>query len=89
MKNLMVKSSYVGSSVGGFATRLSCYARQKMYGTLMSLAHLDRESSILDVGVTCDRRDDSNFFEKLYPHSDRIVAVGMEDAQFLEQDFPV
>jgi ubiquinone/menaquinone biosynthesis C-methylase UbiE len=43
---------------------------------------------VLDVGVTSDRREDCNFFEKLYPHKDKITAVGMEDAAFLEEEYP-
>ena len=83
-----MNSEYVGSSIGGLATRLSSDVRKKMFLSLMDLAQPDINTTILDVGVTCDRRADSNFFEKLYPHSKSIVAVGMEDATFLEEDFP-
>lgn len=44
--------------------------------------------TVLDVGVTCDRREDCNFFEQWYPFPHGITAVGMEDASFLEQDYP-
>jgi len=42
----------------------------------------------LDVGVTADKTADSNFFEKLYPNPEKIIAVGLEDATFLEDDYP-
>ncbi|MEG5042296.1 MULTISPECIES: methyltransferase domain-containing protein [unclassified Microcoleus] len=79
---------YVGPKLGGFATKVSWYARQKMFDLLMALANPSADTTVLDVGVTSDRREDCNFFEKLYPHKDKITAVGMEDASFLEQEYP-
>ena len=81
-------SEYIGPKLGGFATRLSWYARQKMFNLLMALANPSAATTVLDVGVTSDRREDCNFFEKLYPHPDKITAVGMEDAAFLEEEYP-
>ncbi|MGP1382877.1 MAG: class I SAM-dependent methyltransferase [Thainema sp.] len=69
-------------------SRLVWYARKRMYRTLMRFAKLTAESTVVDVGVTSDRRKDSNFFEQLYPYSDRVTAVGLEDAYFLEQEYP-
>ncbi|MDP8932707.1 MAG: class I SAM-dependent methyltransferase [Cyanobacteriota bacterium] len=81
-------SEYVGPKLGGFGTKLSWYARQKMFDLLMALANPTARRTVLDVGVTSDRREDCNFFERLYPHKDKITAVGMEDASFLEQEYP-
>jgi hypothetical protein len=81
-------SEYIGPKLGGFATRLSWYARQKMFNLLMALANPSAATTVLDVGVTSDRREDCNFFEKLYPHPDKITAVGMENAAFLEEEYP-
>ena len=81
-------SEYFGPKLGGFATKVSWYARQKMFDLLMALANPSADTIVLDVGVTSDRREDSNFFEKLYPHKDKITAVGMEDAAFLEEEYP-
>jgi hypothetical protein len=81
-------SEYVGPKLGGFATKVSWYARQKMFDSLMALANPSADTTLLDVGVTSDRREDSNFFEKLYPHKDKITAVGMENAAFLEEEYP-
>ncbi|MBD2772393.1 class I SAM-dependent methyltransferase [Iningainema tapete] len=84
----MIKSKYVGASIGGIATKISNYARRRMFATLMRLAQPTEETTVLDVGVTCDRRLDSNFFEKLYPYPHKITAVGLEDASFLEVEYP-
>ncbi|MEG4800663.1 class I SAM-dependent methyltransferase [Microcoleus sp. ARI1-B5] len=81
-------SEYVGPKLGGFATKLSWYARQKMFDLLMALANPSADTTVLDVGVTSDRREDCNFFEKLYPYPHQITAVGMEDAAFLEEEYP-
>lgn len=81
-------SEYIGPKLGGFATKLSWYARKKMFDLLMGLANPSADTTVLDVGVTSDCREDSNFFEKLYPHKDKITAVGMEDAAFLEEEYP-
>ncbi|WP_445246725.1 class I SAM-dependent methyltransferase [Microcoleus sp. OTE_8_concoct_300] len=81
-------SDYIGPKLGGLATKLSWYARQKMFDLFMGLANPSADTMVLDVGVTSDRRQDCNFFEKLYPHKDKITAVGMEDAAFLEEEYP-
>lgn len=82
------RSRYVQNNIGGIPAKISWQARKKMFASLMKLAQPTLRTSILDVGVTSDRRQDSNFFEKLYPYSSQITAVGLEDAYFLEQDYP-
>jgi len=81
-------SPYVQRNVGGFISKISLHARQKMFASLMRIAKPTAETTVLDVGVTSDRREDSNFFEKLYPYSAKLTAVGLEDAAFLEQEYP-
>jgi SAM-dependent methyltransferase len=82
------QSLYVQKNVGGMISKVSWHARQRMFASLVRLAPPTPEMSVLDVGVTCDLREDSNFFEKLYPYPHNITAVGVEDAAFLEQEFP-
>lgn len=81
------KSLYVQENLGGFVSKVSWDARQKMFKSLIKIANPTPQTTILDVGVTSDRRLDSNFFEKLYPYSHQITAVGMEDATFLEKEY--
>lgn len=80
-------SPYIAPKLAGFGIKLSWYARQKMFNSLMQMANITPETKVLDVGVTSDRRLDCNFFEKLYPYPNNITAVGTEDASFLEQDY--
>lgn len=82
------RSRYIQVDLAGIPSKVSWYARQKMFARLMQIAQPTLETTILDVGVTSDGREDSNFFEKLYPYSHRITAVGLEDAVFLESQFP-
>jgi 2-polyprenyl-3-methyl-5-hydroxy-6-metoxy-1,4-benzoquinol methylase len=89
-KNNFSESEYYKhqAGFGGLVSSVSMYARQKMYQSLVEMVAPTEKTTVLDVGVTCDRRTDSNFFEKLYPYSHNITAVGLEDASFLEQDHP-
>ncbi len=86
----MSKSDYYQhqEKISGIAEAVSSFARKHMFSSFMKALSPDEKTSILDVGVTCDRRADSNFFEKMYPHANKITAVGLEDAAFLENDFP-
>lgn len=81
-------SPYIAPKLAGLGIKLSWYARQKMFKSLMQIADVTPETKVLDVGVTSDRRQDCNFFEKLYPYPHNITAVGTEDAFFLEEEYP-
>jgi SAM-dependent methyltransferase len=82
-------SPYIFHAIGleRLITSVSIYARKQMFKSLMDRYNPSEDVSILDVGVTNDRRADANFFEKWYPYPNRIVAVGTEDALFLESEF--
>jgi SAM-dependent methyltransferase len=65
-------------------TRFNIAGRKKFYQAFMDEMAPASEESILDVGVTPDQSAaDSNFFEKWYPHPDRITATSIEDASHL------
>jgi SAM-dependent methyltransferase len=68
--------------------KISWAARKKMFKSLVQIAQPTPKTTVLDVGVTSERREASNFFEKLYPYTRNITAVATEDAYFLEQEFP-
>lgn len=59
-----------------------------MYKEIINFTNPTAMTTILDVGATCDKRPECNFFEKLYPYPHMITAVGTEDASFLEKDYP-
>lgn len=84
------ESGYYKNQPGlaGLVSSISMAARRKMFIQLMKHTNITQSTSILDVGVTSNRRQESNFFEKMYPYSERITAVGIEDAYFLEEEHP-
>lgn len=82
------QSLYFQSNIGGLPSKISWYVRRKMFEYLMQMVNPTVNTSVLDVGVTSDPREDCNFFEKLYPYPHKIIAVGTENASFLEKDFP-
>ena len=64
-------------------------ARRKMFEQFQRVIPTDRSSRVLDVGVTPEQAITSNnFFEDLYPWKDRITATSIEDASFLEAEYP-
>lgn len=70
-------------------TRFNLVGRRKFYRAFMDVMDPQADTTILDVGVTPDQTAaDSNFFEKWYPHPERITATSIEDASHLEQAHP-
>lgn len=78
-----------GHPLRGLASKVSLRARDQMFGSFMQAMTPKPHDRVLDVGVTPDRSlPESNFFERLYPYKDRLVASSLEDAGFLEQQYP-
>jgi len=72
-----------------FASKVSALFRKKMFARFMAGMLPDPDYRILDVGVTCDEKhQESNYFENLYPHKDKIVCVGTEAGGYLEKKYP-
>lgn len=68
---------------------ISFHVRLKIFSSFMDVIKPDLHDLILDIGVTPDRKlPESNFFESLYPYKNRIVATSIENASFLEEEFP-
>ena len=82
------RSEYFQGNVAGIPERVSLRVRKRQLKTLMDLARPTPATSVLDVGVSLDQRLDSNFFEKLDPYPEKVVALGMEDASFLCRERP-
>jgi SAM-dependent methyltransferase len=68
--------------------RISWHVRKKMLNHLLERAKPTPTTTVLDIGVTNDRRKACNFFEKLYPYPHKITGVGKENSSFLEKEFP-
>src|SRR5690606_27159648 len=62
--------------------------RRRMYERFLATG-VRPEDTILDVGVTSDRTQiASNYLEAWYPHKDKVTACGLDDASFLEAEYP-
>ena len=60
-----------------------------MYDLFIERTSIQPFETLLDVGVTSDQTyESSNYVEAWYPYKDRITAVGIDDASFLEQQYP-
>jgi SAM-dependent methyltransferase len=72
----------------GLIEKVSLRQRAKMFDRLMKEVDSSPGTTVLDVGVTSYERSDTNFFEKMYPHPDRITAVGLDPDNSLERRYP-
>ena len=71
------------------SVRIAGQARRRMYDLFIERTSIQPFETLLDVGVTSDQTyESSNYVEAWYPYKDRITAVGIDDASFLEQQYP-
>jgi len=84
-----ISSQYSVAAPNSLAARLAGYQRRRMFLRFLALTETGPTDTIIDVGATGDRSyDHSNYLEAWYPHKQRITAVGIDDASFLEQAYP-
>lgn len=84
-----VPETYILFKPGSLSARVAAYQRDKMYEAFLAATAATVDDTVLDVGATGDREQTiSNFFEARYPHKARVTAAGIDDASFLEQQYP-
>jgi len=82
-------AQYNVTSPGSFAVKVAVRMRRRMFRLFLERTGVARDQTVLDVGATSDRSyESSNYLEAWYPHKDRITAVGIDDASFLEELYP-
>ena len=82
-------AQYNTAAADSLALRVTHRMRRRMFDRFIAVAQPQPGETILDVGVTSDRLyASSNYLEAWYPHKDRITAVGVDDAAFLEEQYP-
>ena len=87
--NANVDGKYYEVAQGrSLAMRVLTAARQRMYEDFLDVCRPTPDSSILDVGVSDVVNEGANLLERLYPHPDRITAVGIGDAPDFRKAFP-
>lgn len=71
------------------SVRIATRVRGEMFRAFMDHMAPREDELVLDIGVTSDQSyTSSNYFELLYPWKHRITAAGLDDAKFLETQFP-
>jgi hypothetical protein len=86
---MTVNAQYNVAAPNSLPIRLAGYQRRRMFARFLAASRIDTNDTVVDVGATSDRSyDHSNYLEAWYPHKQRITAVGIDDASFLEQIYP-
>lgn len=72
-----------------FVVKVGQRARKGIFDRFIEVADPKERDTVLDVGVTPDNTlISNNFFEKMYPWTNRITMCTVEDGSNLEQEFP-
>ena len=84
-----LNAQYNVATPDGLPARLAGYQRRRMFARFLTECAPCPTDTIVDVGATSDQTfDHSNYFEAWYPHKNRVTAVGIDDAAFLERAYP-
>lgn len=84
-----VNAQYNVAAAESLSQRVATSVRRRMFSYFIATLRPRPEETVLDVGVTSDQTyEASNYFEELYPHKSRITAAGIDDASFLETQYP-
>ncbi len=85
---MTINAQYNVASGGGLTDRISTWQRRRMYARFIAEG-VAADDTILDVGVTSDRAQlASNYLEAWHPRKDVITACGIDEASFLEEQYP-
>lgn len=86
---MALNAQYNVAKPNSLPTRIAAYQRRRMYERFLVESGITPDDAVVDVGATSDRTyDHSNYLEAWYPHKRQITAVGIDDASFLEQEYP-
>ena len=84
-----VNAQYNLARPNSLPIRIAGRQRRKMFAAFVQAMGVGPGDTIVDVGVTSDRSyDHSNYLEAWHPHKDKVTAVGVDDAAFLEAVYP-
>lgn len=84
-----LNAQYNLTSPDGLAAKTAAKMRIKLFKMFMDEFRPSPSDTVLDIGATSDQTySSSNYFEAMYPHKNRITAAGIDDASFLERQYP-
>lgn len=76
---------YSSSKPDGFSEKAAMRNRNAIFHRLETLINIPSLQSVLDVGVTADRANQSsNFFEAKFPYPERVTALSDQNASWME-----
>jgi hypothetical protein len=79
---------YTGDFIGR-VTFIVTKVRKGIYNRFLKITGIGENHTVLDVGVSAEHElESNNFFEQYYPYKNKITAVGIVDASYLEEAFP-
>jgi ubiquinone/menaquinone biosynthesis C-methylase UbiE len=86
---MQINEIYSLTKPDSLSSRITRQQRVKMFQAFLNTMAPMPDQTVLDVGATSDQSyDHSNYFEAWYPYPERVTAVGIDDASFLETAFP-
>jgi SAM-dependent methyltransferase len=89
MARVTPNRQYNVAAPNSLPVRIATWQRRRMYELFLEKLGVSGQDSILDLGVTSDRSyASSNYLEAWYPCKDQITAAGIDDASFLEEEYP-
>lgn len=84
-----VNAQYNLAKPNSLAIRVASKVRYDIFRMVMAEFSFSESDEVLDLGATSDQSyASSNYFERLYPYKNKIVAAGIDDARFLEELYP-
>lgn len=89
IREVVANAQYTVAKPESFTMRVVVAARRRMFDIFLRETGIRPDETLLDVGVTSERTYvSSNYIEAWYPHKNKITAVGIDDASFLEELYP-
>lgn len=86
---MTVNAQYNLAKPDSLPIKIAGHQRRKMFAKFVSAMEISERDTIVDVGATSDQSyDHSNYLEAWHPFKQRITAVGIDDAGFLETLYP-
>ena len=80
---------YKNSMNNNFSLSVLLYARNQMFRDFIRLNQPNEKTTILDIGVSDEENEGSNFLEKLYPWKENITCAGIGDGAAIKMNFPL
>lgn len=79
---------YFTFGLSSYIDRLLVYIREEIYRLFLAFLKPSSTDTILDIGVSAEDHVSSDHFEKRYPHTARVCALGYEHSPKLVSQFP-